>query len=126
MAPRSGFVSGFVGDSNSVPVTVLEGSAYFHDRPIYRFAESVSNRTARLDFRPHEVTICEEQASCLPMVVTGVYRRGGNWRVEGNVTGLDRVIEVDVDADRAAPAIGNRLGLKIERARSFRAEDPPK
>jgi len=34
MAPRSGFVSGFVGDSNSLPVTVRSGRAQFEGQPL--------------------------------------------------------------------------------------------
>ena len=44
---------------------------------------------------------------------------GGEWRIEGQVTGVDRTIEVDLDANLAAPEIGRRLGLRINRAKLF-------
>ena len=53
------------------------------------------------------------------MLVTGVYRRGGDWRVEGEVTGVERIVEVDMAASEAPPAIGARLGLRIENAKLF-------
>ena len=119
MTPRSGFVSGFVGDTNSLPVTVSGGAAKFHDRPIHIDIDGVEDGPARLDFRPHDVTVSEEQPGCLPMVVSAVYRRGGEWRVEGSVTGLSQIIEIDLDADAPSPAPGQRLGLRITRGRIF-------
>ncbi|WP_082826158.1 sulfate/molybdate ABC transporter ATP-binding protein [Croceicoccus estronivorus] len=125
MTPSSGFVSRFVGDSNSLPVDLFEGSAYFHERPIYRLSGETGNGGARLDFRPHDVVLDAGGADALPLLVTGVYRRGGSWRVEGTVDGSSRIVEVDVVADAAPPAIGSRLGLSIKRARLFAANGAP-
>jgi len=122
MTPRSGFVSSFVGDTNSLPVTVVDGTALFHERPLDVPVNGIGNGSAILDFRPHDIALCDQQAGCLPLLVTGVYRRGGTWRVEGNVTGRQQVIEVDVDAEQPPPEIGRRLGLRITRARLFQAE----
>ena len=123
MTPRSAFVSNFVGETNSLPVTVQGGLTQFFDRVIEVEANHVRDGQARLDFRPHDVSICEEQAGCLPLLVTGVYRRGGEWRIEGEVTGVDRTIEVDLDANLAAPEIGKRLGLRINRAKLFQLSE---
>jgi len=125
MAPESAFVSDFVGESNSLPVTVTAGRAHLFDRPIDVAVNGAADGTARLAFRPHDVSVCGEQAGCLPLLVTGVYRRGGEWRVEGEVAGLDRTIEVDVSAAHSAPEIGTRLGLRIERARLFQTGEQP-
>lgn len=119
MAPSTGFVSGFVGDINSLPVTVVDGAARFHDRPIAVEAEGAADGPARLDFRPHDVVLNGESAGSLPMIVTGAYRRGGDWRVEGTVGGLKRVIEVDLPAEGPAPQPGQRLALRITRGRLF-------
>jgi sulfate transport system ATP-binding protein len=121
MTPRSGFVSGFVGDTNSLPVTVSGGTAKFHDRPIHVDIDRLGDGPARLDFRPHDVALSDDQPGCLPIVVTAVYRRGGEWRVEGSATGLQRVIEIDLDANAPAPAPGQRLALRITRGRLFPA-----
>jgi sulfate/thiosulfate transport system ATP-binding protein len=126
MAPKSAFVSGFVGDTNSLPVNVVDGRALFHERPLDVPVAGSAKGPATLDFRPHDVAICNEQPGCLPLVVTGVYRRGGSWRVEGSVTGLQRVIEVDVDADQNPPQLGSRLAVRISRARLFPSEGEPR
>lgn len=119
MAPSSPFVSGFVGDTNSLPVTVLDGVVKFHDRPIQLATPVTGNGKARLDFRPHDARLATEHPGSLPMVVSGVYRKGGEWRVEGRVTGLDQVLEIDLDADQAPPELGRRLALDLGRARLF-------
>ena len=119
MAPRSSFVSGFVGDTNSLPVTVADGVPRFHDRPIAVDAAGVAEGSARLDFRPHDIALDGDQAGSLPMIVTGAYRMGGNWRVEGTVSGLSRVIEIDLATDRPPPEPGQRLALRITRGRLF-------
>ena len=119
MMPESGFVSGFVGDTNSLPVTIADGVVKFHDRPITVDISEVKSGPARLDFRPHDVSVGEYGAGSLPMIVTAVYRRGGEWRVEGSISGLTRVIEVDLDASQPAPELGQRLGLQIIRSRLF-------
>jgi sulfate transport system ATP-binding protein len=118
MTPRSGFVSGFVGDSNSLPVTVRGDRVQFDGRwldiPVQRRLEG----PARLDFRPHDVALAADGEG-LPLLVTGVYRRGGNWRVEGSVNGSDRIVEIDLDADDAPPAVGGSLAFTIARGRVF-------
>jgi sulfate transport system ATP-binding protein len=60
----------------------------------------------------------------LPLQVSGVYRRGGSWRIEGSVNGSDRVVEIDLDADHAPPSPGSRLVFTITRARVFRQQEP--
>ncbi len=123
MAPRSPFVSNFVGETNSLPVSVRDGQTQFFDRVIEVHANTVPDGTARLDFRPHDVAVCEERPGCLPLLVTGVYRRGGEWRIEGEVAGIDRIIEVDLDASQAPPEIGRRLGIKVKRAKLFQLSE---
>jgi sulfate transport system ATP-binding protein len=119
MSPRSAFVSDFVGETNSLAVSVVNGRTHFLDRMIDVPANGISDGTARLDFRPHEVSLSAEQAGCLPLLVTSVYRRGGEWRVEGKVKGMDRPIEVDLDASSPPPEIGRNLCLKINRGKLF-------
>lgn len=123
MAPGSRFVSRFVGETNSLPVEITGGRVHFFDRRIDVDAGGAADGPARLDFRPHDVAVCAERPGCLPMLVTGIYRRGGAWRVEGEVTGVERIVEIDIGADEAPPAVGARLGLHIAHARLF-AEPP--
>ena len=123
MAPRSRFVSTFVGETNSLPVSIRGGQTHFFDRHIDVAAERVPDGNARLDFRPHDVVVCGEQSGSLPLLVTGVYRRGGEWRVEGELIGVDRTIEVNLDANQPAPEVGKRLGIKVKRAKIFQLSE---
>ncbi|MDZ4307896.1 sulfate/molybdate ABC transporter ATP-binding protein [Allopontixanthobacter sp.] len=123
MAPRSGFVSGFVGDINSLAVTVVDGKTRWHDRMIDIDPDGAADGPARLDFRPHDVALGAEGSGSLPMVVTSAYRKGGDWRVEGTVGGAARVIEVDLPADGPQPRAGQRLSLRIGRGRLFREDE---
>jgi sulfate transport system ATP-binding protein len=123
MTPRSGFVSGFVGDCNSLPVNVRAHRAHFDGIALDVPMERTFDGPARLDFRPHDVALSANGGG-LPLDVTGVYRRGGSWRVEGTVNGSGRIVEIDIDADHAAPQIGSRLAFEITRARVFRDQEP--
>lgn len=123
MSPRSPFVSNFVGETNSLPVAIRDGQTHFFDRHIDVQANRLPDGSARLDFRPHDVTVSGEEPGCLPLLVTGVYRRGGEWRVEGEVTGVDRTIEVNLDASLPAPEVGKRLGIKVKRAKLFQLSE---
>lgn len=120
MTPRSAFVSDFVGETNSLPVSIVQGHTHFFDRLIAVPANGIADGKARLDFRPHDAVLCPEQVGCLPILVTGVYRRGGKWRVEGEVTGIERPIEIDLDGDTPPPEAGRRLSLRINEGKFFR------
>ncbi len=123
MSPRSPFVSNFVGETNSLPVFIRDGQTHFFDRHIEMQANRVPDGSARLDFRPHDVAVSGEEPGCLPLLVTGVYRRGGEWRVEGEVTGVDRTIEVNLNASLPVPEVGKRLGIKVKRAKLFQLSE---
>ena len=69
------------------------------------------------------MAVSGEEPGCLPLLVTGVYRRGGEWRVEGEVTGVDRTIEVNLDASLPVPEVGKRLGIKVKRAKLFQLSE---
>jgi sulfate transport system ATP-binding protein len=118
MSPRSGFVSSFVGDCNSLPVVVRGRRAQLDGLSIELPVKHAIDGPARLDFRPHDISL-SDSADALPLHVTGVYRRGGNWRVEGRVAGSKRDIEIDLDAAEAPPPIGSELAFAITRARVF-------
>ncbi len=123
MNPASIFVSGFVGDNNSLPVIVQDGQVRFQDNVLSLPITAEGNGPARLDFRPHDVALGADAGSLL-LTVTGVYRRGGDWRVEGTLPGETKVLEIDLPATGPAPAIGSQLGLTIRHARLFLEEQP--
>ena len=125
MAPSSRFVSDFVGETNSLLVEITGGEVHFFDRRIDIASDGARDGAARLDFRPHDVSVCDDSPGCLPLIVTGVYRRGGDWRVEGEVTGIDQMVEEDLSSTNAPPQVGARLGLKFDRAKLFQEGAQP-
>src|SRR3546814_21196966 len=66
MAPRSTFVSDFVGETNSVPISVSGGRALFFDRAIAVPFSRLTEGPANLHFRPHDAELCDDEAGCLP------------------------------------------------------------
>lgn len=125
MKPRTSFVSTFVGDTNQIPVRIEHGKTYFHDRQLDADVTGAAADIgdAELDFRPHDVELCTDRHGALPIIVTGVYRRGGEWRVEGHAAGLNRVIEIDVHSEQPAPSIGERIAVRIKRGRIFQQSE---
>ena len=120
MAPRSSFVSDFVGETNSVPVSVSGGRPMFLERAIEVPTDRLPEGRVDLHFRPHDAVLCEDEAAgSLPLLVTNVYRKGGNWRVEGHFVGLDRPVEVDLSSQGDAPIPGRRVGVRLSRAMAF-------
>jgi sulfate transport system ATP-binding protein len=92
--PASRFVSGFVGESSIFPGGVIA--------------------------RPHDIALAEAgEAGAAELTVANVFRRGGNWRVEGHSQGADGMIEFDLDADQPAPALGAALWVRPLRPLSF-------
>ncbi len=123
MAPRSSFVSRFVGDTNSLPVQVNGGKIVIADHTLAVDPGPLFDGPARIDFRPHDAEIVSaERPGTLPVVVGAVYRRGGQWRIEAKVPSLDSVIEVDIDSGVKPPALGETITLALKRFRVFSAE----
>lgn len=128
MAPRTGFVSDFVGETNRLAVTIANGRAVFRgqeiDVPLSGTLRALRDGPADLHFRPHDAILCpEKESGSLPMQVHQVYRKGGLKRVEGRFDGHDNAIEIDCPADAPAMATGHRLGVKLLRAIVFSQEE---
>ena len=126
-SPRSAFVSDFVGETNCVPITVTDGQPFFFDRAIDVPVERLKNGRAEVHFRPHDVELCNgDDNGCLPLLVRQTYRKGGAWRIEGKLPGLDRPIEIDFPATGTSIEPGRRVSVKLSRAMVFPAkEDRP-
>jgi sulfate transport system ATP-binding protein len=122
--PATAFVYDFVGDSNRIPVTVEDGHVLFAGQALDVPVESAADGPAELYFRPHDVTLVDEGAAgALPMHISQAIHLGGVTRIEGNVAGLDRLIDVRI-AGRNVPSAGRNVGLQLRRARLFPAPPP--
>lgn len=95
MDPATPFVAQFVGESNQLP-----GGRHV---------------------RPHEFEVVTEGGE--PVLIEGVFRKGGHWRVEGTLTTTGQVLEIDLDASRPAPAPGTTIHVTPRRAARFASAD---
>ena len=102
MEPATPFVGDFVGETNTLP----DGS----------------------HVRPHDIAIVETGGH--RVVVDNVFRKGGVWRIEGVLEGggpsQSHVVEIDLDADQPAPAIGSTIQIRATRAKTFTPDGAPR
>ena len=91
MEPATPFVSHFVGETNLLP--------------------------GGLHVRPHDLEIVETAGD--PVLVDNIFRKGGSWRVEGTLTGSEKVVEIDLDASQPAPAVGTTILVRPRRSKTF-------
>ncbi len=101
--PENAFVYDFVGDSNRLPVTITGGQASFAGRPLAIKIDGAPDGSAEIRFRPHEVRLTPSAEGALEGRVTLILPRAGTLRVEAEIDGLPRPVELDLPAD--APII---------------------
>jgi sulfate transport system ATP-binding protein len=119
--PASAFVYDFVGDSNRIPVTVVEGRVLFDGDALDVAVEPAADGPAMLYFRPHDATLVEEGAAgALPMRIGQAIHLGGVTRIEGRIEGVGPLIDVRVPGRNLPPA-GRAVGIRLRRARLFPA-----
>lgn len=97
--PANAFVYDFVGDSNRLPVIVSGGRASFHGRPLALQLKDAADGPADLWFRPHEVRLTDVVEGALEGRVTLVLPRAGTLRIEAEVDGIERPVELDLPLD---------------------------
>jgi sulfate transport system ATP-binding protein len=110
-SPASPFVFGFVGESNSLSVTVRGGEASFGD--VELGPADVPDGRAIAFFRPHDVVLADDG---IVATVVLARPRNGVTRIEAMADGVEKPLEVDLDID---PAIGSKLGIRPTRLRYF-------
>ena len=96
--PENAFVYDFVGDSNKLPVVMVQGVPSFHDRPLALRLPAAPDGPADLWFRPHEVRLTNGEGA-LEGRVTLILPRAGTLRVEAEVDGVSRPVELDLPLD---------------------------
>ena len=92
--PVSAFVSRFVGETNVLP-----------------------ERDGLAHVRPHDIAILAEGGTAVR--VECVFRRGGNWRIEAVMDGVEHLVEIDLEASAPAPRVGETIRIAPRRARHF-------
>ena len=116
--PENAFVYDFVGDSNRLPVEVVAERGSFAGRPLAVVLDGASDGPANLWFRPHEVRLTENPDGALEGRVTLILPRAGTLRVEAEVDGIDRPVELDLPLD-APVKIGDVIRFVPTEPRMF-------
>jgi sulfate/thiosulfate transport system ATP-binding protein len=93
MEPATPFVSNFVGETIRLP--------------------------GGIHVRPHDIEIVSDASLGEPVLIDNVFRKGGNWRLEGTLVGGQNVVEIDLDASETAPAPGDTVLIRPRRAKTF-------
>ena len=120
--PENAFVYDFVGDSNRLPVEVVAERGSFAGRPLAVVLDGASDGPANLWFRPHEVRLTENSDGALEGRVTLILPRAGTLRVEAEVDGIDRPVELDLPLD-APVKIGDVIRFVPTEPRMFPKAD---
>ena len=110
--PASPYVYDFVGESNRLAVTIVDGRARLGDRPLAIDVAGVADGPALLFFRPHDAVLGGTQA--IPATVTMIRPKNGVTRVEAIVE-EGPLLELDVPGD--PPRVGQGIAVL---PRSFR------
>ncbi len=118
--PATPFVCQFLGDANHLPVEVVGSQAFFRDRPVLGGLRQNQSGPASLYVRPQHLRIVDDAPLSLPGVVEHLRRNGPLRRAEVAVEGLAKRLDVDL-ASQVAPALGERIRLRIMHGNLFAA-----
>jgi len=118
--PNSPFVYGFIGESSSLPVKVENGEVWIADRPIGLQAPHAPAGEARLYFRPHDVELLDGCSGCIAGTVAASRRVAGTRRVELEIGGERRRVEIELPVDHPA-AQKSRVAFRPRRWKLFPA-----
>ncbi len=118
--PNSPFVYGFIGDSSSLPVNVGNGEIWLEDRTIGIGAPDLPDGPATLYFRPHDVELLDGCGGCIAGTLAASRRVAGTRRVELEIGGAGRLVEIELPVDH--PAAGkSRIAFRPRRWKVFPA-----
>jgi sulfate transport system ATP-binding protein len=96
-------VFGFLGESNMLPVQIVDGRIVFEGRTLGTAPSDAAAAPAQLYFRPHDVAIGAAGGGGIAARVVGVRRHGGRHRFDLEVGGARHPIEVELTADESRP-----------------------
>ena len=113
-APNSPFVYGFIGESSSLPVRVDNGELWIADRTIGLPAPDVPDGDATLFFRPHDVELLDGCGGCIAGTVASSRRVAGTRRLELEVGGERRRVEIEVPIENLAES-ASRIAFRPKR-----------
>ena len=118
--PATPFVCEFLGEVNKLPVKVVGSQAFFDNRPVLGGLTQNQGGAAALYVRPQHLRIVDETPLALPGTVEHLRRNGPLRRAEVAIDGLKKRLDVDL-ASQVAPAIGERVKLRITHGNLFAA-----
>ena len=112
--PNSPFVYGFIGDSSALPVRVADGQLWLQDRTIGLEAQDAPDGEALLYFRPHEIEQLDGCGGCIAGTVASSRRVAGTRRLELEVGGERRRVEIEVPIENLAES-ASRIAFRPKR-----------
>ena len=119
--PNSPFVYGFIGDSSSLPAKVEDGQVWIAHRPIGLSAGAAPAGEGTLFFRPHDVELLDGCGGCIAGSVVNSRRVAETRRVELEVGGERRRVEIELPIDHPA-ARKSRVAFRPRRWKLFPAQ----
>ncbi|MEO9338187.1 sulfate/molybdate ABC transporter ATP-binding protein [Mesorhizobium sp. SB112] len=116
--PNSPFVYGFIGDSSALPVKVEGGQVWIDDRPIGLTVDDVPEGPGELYFRPHDIELLENCGGCIAGTVINSRRVAGTRRVELEIGGQRKTVEIELPVDHPAGQ-KSRIAFRPKRWKVF-------
>jgi sulfate transport system ATP-binding protein len=109
--PATPFVASFIGETNSLPVTVESGRLFLDDRSLDIGAGADTGGPRMLVFRPHDVEVLTARPGGIAGRVVAERRHGAVRRLEVEIGMRRHTIEIDVPADTPKSRKGDRISV---------------
>jgi sulfate transport system ATP-binding protein len=117
--PASGFVCGFLGEANKLPVQIVDGTAIY-DGKLLLGGFAHHSGAASLYVRPQRIALSHDGNAALPGRVAAIRRHGPFKRLEIAVAGLEKPIEFDL-LSNTPPGCGDEVYLRFLEGHAFPA-----
>ncbi len=122
--PNSPFVYGFIGASSSLPVKVEDDRVWLGERPAGLSAPGLPPGPGTLFFRPHDIELHDGCSGCIAGTVLASRRVAGTRRVELEIGGQRRRVEIELPVDHPA-AHRNRIAFRPRKWKVFPQNSAP-